>query len=231
MSGEKSAVSVSQREKVLMGAGRRLGRLVVRGLNRNGDVVAECDCGETVAVTKAVWLTGKRYQCGSCDEQDAVSDAERIVGCTDTYRTLVSRYRGIIDRCSNPNNQAWDDYGGRGIQNLYGDQDAYVLHMWSLGWRYGDPRTTDRIDVDGHYEPNNVRLAMPKEQVRNRRVSVVVDTGDEVISLADLAEQNGVQPNSSEYSRLSSFVAQSKRRAFEDIMGRIAELTSDKEVA
>lgn len=93
------------------------------------------------------------------------------------------------------------------------------------GWRYGDERTTDRIDVDGHYEFNNVRLADASEQVRNRRVSVVVDTGDDVVPLATLAEQNGISPSSPEYARLSGYVKNSKHRVFEDIMGKIGELS------
>lgn len=223
--GAKKNVSVSAREQVLLAEGRRVGRLVVKGLNRNGDVLCDCDCGETMAVTRGVWMSGKRYQCASCDEWSNATPVQQIIGCRDTYDTLMSRARGAKDRCENPKNPNYGNYGAIGVRFLFADEEAYALCLFMHGWRYGDERTTDRIDVNGNYEFNNVRLADASEQVRNRRVSVVVDTGDEVVPLATLAEQNGISPTSPEYSRLSGFVKKSKQRVFDDIMGKIDELT------
>lgn len=225
-------VDVGSREAcVLLQTGRRIGRLVVLGMNRNDDVVAECGCGGTVAIAQEVWLEGGRYQCDDCDAHDASTLAQKIIADQDTYETLVSRYRGIVDRCTNPKNQNYENYGALGIESRFEDEEHYALLMYSLGWRYGDPRTTDRIDVHGHYEPSNVRLAMPKEQTRNRRNTVVVDTGDDVVALADLAEQHGIAPSSPQYARLNSFVSKTKQDTFERVMGKISELADDEEFA
>lgn len=226
------AVKIGSREAcVLMDEGRRLGRLVVRGLNRNQDVVCDCDCGETVAIEQQVWLSGNRYQCDACDAHAKTPLVRQIIGDDDTYETLVGRYRGIIDRCTNPANPNYPNYGAKGVLPLYDDHDHFALHMWCMKFRYGDPRTTDRIDVYGHYEPDNVRLALPVEQARNKRNTVVVDTGDESISLAELAERHGITPNSSEYGKLVAFVSRTKQDAYERVIGKIAELTDDEEFA
>lgn len=219
----------SDKDRVLLATGHRVYRLVVQGLNRNDDVVCECDCGEIVAIERTDWLSGSRGQCQSCDDWAKASYVQQTICDPETYDALVSRGFGAMDRCRNPKNPNYPDYGGRDIQFLYESPEHFALHLWFLGWRAGDPRTTDRIDVNGNYEPNNVRLAMPKEQVRNRRISVVVDTGDEIIPLGDLAEQNGISTDSAEYQRLSAFVSQTKeqnRAIYDQIMTKISQLTN-----
>lgn len=215
-------------ETLMMTTGNRVYRMVVRGLNINDDVVCVCDCGETEAVDRDLWISGKVGQCSSCDEWENVSHVQRIIADPETYDALMSRALGAKDRCENPKNSSYADYGGRGITFDFRDPEHFVLHMWLSGWRIGDPRTTDRIDVNGPYSADNTRLAMPTEQARNRRITVVIDTGDTVISLASLAEQHGITPGSNQYSRLSSFVAQKKsdnRAIYDQIMNKISEIT------
>lgn len=216
------------KQQMMLEVGMRVHRLVVRGLNRNEDVVCQCDCGETEAVETDDWFTGARGQCSSCDAWENSSYVQQAIADPETYEALMSRARGAKDRCENPKNANFENYGGRGIRFMFTNLEHFAIHMWLLGWRIGDPRTTDRIDVDGGYEPENVRLAMPKEQVRNRRVTVVLDTGDEVISLADLAEQNGISTGSSEYHKLSAFVSKTKRSVYDQVMSKISEITDQE---
>jgi len=69
-------------------------------------------------------------------------------------------------RCGNPNNVRWQQYGGRGIR---------VCERWlmfdnflaDMGVR-PDGKTIDRINVDGDYERSNCRWASPQEQRHNR---------------------------------------------------------------
>jgi len=73
-------------------------------------------------------------------------------------------YQMAKDRCTNPKNNRWKYYGGRGIRFLFTSFEQFFAE---LGLR--PPRmTVDRINNDGHYELGNVRWATRKEQRNNR---------------------------------------------------------------
>ncbi len=80
-------------------------------------------------------------------------------------------YRNIIDRCTNPNSRSYQRYGGRGIElriNLEEFRSVYFsinkcstcscLLNDSDRRRSKHGRTIDRIDVDGHYQTENLRV-------------------------------------------------------------------------
>lgn len=94
-------------------------------------------------------------------------------------------------RCHNPSNDRYADYGGRGIY-VYGawrgDYDVfadYVLRV--LGNR--PPNTSiDRIDNSKGYQPGNIRWATQAVQMRNTRANVEVKWGGTWWNAAALSE-------------------------------------------
>lgn len=86
---------------------------------------------------------------------------------------LLREYKiwsAMKNRCLNPKNSNYSDYGGRGIK-IY----EPWIHYFQAFYEYLGPRPTpqhslDRYpDNDGNYEPGNVRWATKLEQTQNRR--------------------------------------------------------------
>lgn len=70
-------------------------------------------------------------------------------------------------RCNNPKNPKYKDYGGRGVKVCERWND-FALFLEDMGER-PTGYSIDRKDVNGNYEPNNCRWATAKEQRANQR--------------------------------------------------------------
>ena len=72
-------------------------------------------------------------------------------------------------RCNDPNYHAYADYGGRGIR-VAERWDSFELFLEDVGRKPSPRHSLDRFpDIDGNYEPGNVRWATWAQQNRNRR--------------------------------------------------------------
>lgn len=127
-------------------------------------------------------------QCGYCSKQWVIRKCFAKIrvscGCQNlrsakhgqTKTKAYAVWSGMKRRCFNPSDANYSRYGGRGITVCKEWQDSFEA-FWSY---MGDPpkgMSIDRVDVNGNYEPGNVRWATNKQQMRNRRCNrwLVVD--------------------------------------------------------
>lgn len=85
-----------------------------------------------------------------------------------TYQSWAT----VIQRCTNPNAQAYKNYGGRGI-SVCGEWLVFTRFLRDMGDRPND-HTLDRVDVNGDYTKDNCRWATKKQQANNMRSNRIV---------------------------------------------------------
>jgi hypothetical protein len=133
----------------------------------------KCDCGNVVSIILADMRSGKTKSCG-CIKDNLTSIRNSIHNNTwkDGKRISIPEYntwRGMKERCSNPNHKAYKDYGGRGIMVCERWINSYVNFLKDMGKKPSNDYSIDRINVNGNYEPSNCKWATKVEQQKNKR--------------------------------------------------------------
>ncbi len=91
----------------------------------------------------------------------------------EVVKTLGQRYDAIVQRCTRDTHCSSPNYKGRGIKNNFQSREHFI--KWALQkYQISDFKDMDfdRIDNDGHYEPENLRLVSRSVNNRNTRRSI-----------------------------------------------------------
>lgn len=169
----KSCGCAKHEEIVSELVGKRFGRLVVMEYaytNLNGDTywLCECDCGESVNVSRYSLTTGRTRSCGCLKrEMTSARASTHHMSNTRIYRI----WRAIHDRCRNPNDANYYKYGARGIDVCNEWDDFITFYEWSMVNGYSDNLSIDRINNDDWYYPENCRWVDETIQANNRRTN------------------------------------------------------------
>lgn len=108
---------------------------------------------------------------------------------------LYGRWHQMIQRCTDPGNSAYCNYGGRGIRVCERWQQSFAVFAEDVGSPpTAEAYTLDRIDNNGDYEPGNVRWATPTTQSRNRRNTKFYVLAGIKRSLSEWADLVGLDP-------------------------------------
>ena len=153
------------------------------GRDGHGFVLVRLRCDPAAGGCGAIFQTSAaRLRSGKC----------RSCGCllgTNTTPTnglkrhpLYNVWHGMLQRCENPGNRSYPDYGGRGI-TVYGPWHDVARFIADVEAEIG-PRplgrtpggkplyTLDRVNSNSGYRPGNVKWSTWPQQRRNRRNTV-----------------------------------------------------------
>lgn len=182
--------------------GQRFTRLVVLGEAapaRSGTTqsLCQCDCGAVVVAANSHLRHGFKKSCGCLRKDTATKHGL-------WKHPLYWTHQSMIQRCANPSNTKYSEYGGRGIRVCdrwrFGDDGkcGFELFLADMGERPSHTHTLDRSDNDGNYEPSNVRWATKSEQSNNqreRRDRRVIELDGQRMTIQEACALRGLEPS------------------------------------
>ena len=165
--------------------------------------LCKCDCGTFKVVGHSELTSGNTKSCGCYmrEHQHAfIKQYTKPLKHPRIHR-LHEIWIGMKERCNNPQNNAYEYYGKRGIKvcdewnNIQTGYDTFF--EWAISNGYSDKLSIDRIDVNGNYEPKNCRWADNYTQSLNKRNTLYLTYKGEKKPLMEWAKEYKIP-----YSRL-----------------------------
>jgi hypothetical protein len=150
-----------------------------------------CDCGKTFSAQKSNIVGTVRMDCGHSIRKHGTAPPNSH------SHPLYKVWWHMIDRCQNPNNKSFIDYGARHIsvckrwRQGNATKTGFEYFLSDMGER-PDGHTIERIDANGNYEPNNCRWLAKADQSKNRRGVKLIQIGDRIQTIPDWCSENGI---------------------------------------
>lgn len=106
---------------------------------------------------------------------------------------LYMIWKAMKQRCSNPNNKDYPNYGERGIKVCdEWSRDFQTFYDWSIQNGYIEGLSIDRIDTNGNYEPDNCRWITSKQQANNLRKNINIIFNGTTHTLSEWSDITGI---------------------------------------
>lgn len=153
-----------------------------------------CSCGKETIVPSNSLLKGNTSSCGcgsleNARAQGGVNKIHSDASYKNRYR-LFTIWNNMKQRCYNPKNPSYKNYGGRGITICKEWQNNYMsFKQWALNNGYKPELSIDRIDNNKGYYPENCRWATKKEQQNNKTTNYYIEYLGKRYTLKTLCEE------------------------------------------
>lgn len=178
--------------------GKRFGRLTIVRLvsdRKSGIWECKCDCGTEKTFRVTNLRSGQSTSCG-CLFREMLRKTKTTHGAKSSeaskqLRKTYNTWRGMIERCENPNHVMFHRYGGRGI---------FVCERWKLfdnflfdmGEIPADKKEIDRIKNDLGYCKENCHWATRIENSLNKDTTVLHEFNGQKKTLRQWSESTGI---------------------------------------
>ncbi len=161
--------------------------------NRQAYWLCECKCGTVRKVRGDQLRRGISESCGCLQiEHTVAARTTHGLASKDNLHPLYPCWVQMRERCINPKNKHYPDYGGRGITvcKRWMDFGKFVEDM---GPKPSPKHSMDRFpDNNGNYEPGNVRWATGIEQANNTRKNVFIAFQGKTLTASQWSRELGI---------------------------------------
>jgi hypothetical protein len=150
-----------------------------------------CDCGTLFRAASRELNGGQTKSCG-CLKVD--TGRQRVTHGATVGGKITREYRiwsGVKNRCLNPNNPSYPNYGGRGIA-LCEAWMSFETFFKDMGTAPSPRHSLGRVDNNGDYSPENCRWETAQEQARNSRRTRWITHKGLTLSLCEWASRIGI---------------------------------------
>jgi hypothetical protein len=157
-----------------------------------------CICGRQTIVRGNSLNYGSTKSCGCGSKKTAIhnclSAAQKRILPFKNVRKLKDLYKNMRNRCCDPLNKRYKNYGGRGIKVC--DEwlnDRIGFYKWASENGFDIGMSIERRDVNGNYEPSNCCFIPMLDQQKNTTRSKFLEWGGEKLTIAEWARKLGVK--------------------------------------
>lgn len=110
-------------------------------------------------------------------------------GRDDFPQALFARWRLMISKCYSASKSPYRKNGIKVCDEWIGRDGFRNFAEWAMSHGFSTDLVIDRIDTYGNYCPDNCRWVTTKENNRNRRDTVFIQTNDGKIPLVEFCEK------------------------------------------
>lgn len=107
-------------------------------------------------------------------------------------RSEYKIWAGMIQRCENPKNPAYQRYGGRGITICTEWRASFELFLSEMGDRPSALHSIDRKDGKLGYCKSNCRWATGEQQADNQEKTIHITIGKDTLNLSQWSRKTGI---------------------------------------
>lgn len=148
-----------------------------------------CECGNEIVRNMQTLIKGAKTSCG-CDHTPYIQKYFN----KESKSFLYSTWSGMRQRCNNPKNSSYKNYGGRGVSVCKEwNDDFFAFEKWAKQNGAKEELQIDRIDVNGNYEPSNCRWVDAITQANNKRSNRFIEYNGKTHTVMGWSRITGIQ--------------------------------------